>query len=254
MPSISGLVEVCEPYVREFGLFAGLRMGYQMRKASWASPLQQPVSIAVPGVRLPVWLRARTSDRRVFDQVFLSADQAFPLPESPKVIVDLGANIGLTSVLYCNAYPSARVIAVEPEQSNYGMLNRNLGPYRWVTTLPCAVWSRDSWVRIVESTADAWAFQVEACERGEDGSIEALSIPSIMERAGISHIDLLKIDIEGAEVEVLSNDTESWVHQVATIAVELHDRLRPGCSDAFVQIAANAKDRFQHGEYSVAIL
>ena len=46
-----------------------------------------------------------------------------------------------------------------------------------------------------------------------------------------AQIDVLKMDIEGAEVEVLSGDS-SWVDDVRTLIIELHDRFRPGCSEA----------------------
>jgi hypothetical protein len=51
----------------------------------------------------------------------------------------------------------------------------------------------------------------------------------IMERAGVNVIDLLKIDIEGSELELLSEDAD-WLEQVRAISIEFHDAFRPGCT------------------------
>jgi hypothetical protein len=67
---------------------------------------------------------------------------------------------------------------------------------------------------------------------GEGQRVDALTIPQIMERAGFNRISLLKIDIEGSELELFSGDT-SWIERVDAIAIELHDGWRPGCGDSF---------------------
>ncbi len=49
----------------------------------------------------------------------------------------------------------------------------------------------------------------------------------------IKQIDLLKIDIEGAELELFQSNYEQWLPRVKVVVIELHDHLRPGCSSAF---------------------
>lgn len=60
----------------------------------------------------------------------------------------------------------------------------------------------------------------------------------ILERFGISSIDILKLDIEGGEKKVLE-DSHNWVDKVRVFVAELHDRIVPGCSDVF-EIATGA--------------
>ena len=56
---------------------------------------------------------------------------------------------------------------------------------------------------------------------------------SLVDRLGVDRIDLLKLDIEGGEVDVLGR-SEPWIGQVDAVIAELHDRFRPGCTQAFV--------------------
>src|SRR6185295_3177023 len=58
-------------------------------------------------IRFPFFLRARTSDIPTFDQVFVDREYEFLAENSPDVIVDAGANIGLASIFFANRYPGA---------------------------------------------------------------------------------------------------------------------------------------------------
>ena len=53
-----------------------------------------------------------------------------------------------------------------------------------------------------------------------------------MQRLGFEKIDLLKIDIEGAELDVFSENYERWIGAFNYMIVEVHDELRAGCSRA----------------------
>ena len=71
-------------------------------------------------------LRGKSSDFRVFDEIFLKEQyNSHLLPKNPKVILDAGANIGLSSVYFANRFPNAQVFALEPENSNYELLSVN---------------------------------------------------------------------------------------------------------------------------------
>ena len=79
--------------------------------------------------RYPIRLRTKSSDINTFYQVIFNLDYDIPVSQEPNVILDLGANIGLASVYFLNKYPQSAVIAVEPEESNFNMLQLNLNGY-----------------------------------------------------------------------------------------------------------------------------
>jgi hypothetical protein len=56
---------------------------------------------------------------------------------------------------------------------------------------------------------------------------------------GVEHIDILKLDIEGAERELFNLGAEAWLGAVGQIIIELHDRFVPGCAFAFYAKIAN---------------
>ena len=69
----------------------------------------------------------------------------------PPVIIDAGANVGLSAVFYANRFPNARIIAIEPEPSNYEMLKRNVVPYSNVTPVQAALWKENGPLRLFDT-------------------------------------------------------------------------------------------------------
>ncbi len=73
--------------------------------------------------------------------------------------------------------------------------------------------------------------------------IPAISISEIMSKFGAEDIDVLKIDIEGSEIEIL-NKHHDWLDSVKTLFIELHDRFQPGCTEAL----RNALNNYTYDE------
>lgn len=190
----------------------------------------------------PLTLRLGTSDLAVYKNVLLGKDYAIDAG-NPEVIFDIGANIGMASIYYANRYPWARIFAVEPEPSNYDMLVRNVAGYENIIPLQAALWSVDGEID-VDSSFDKWACRVG--QRGVSGTpVRALTLPSLMKLFNVGYVDLLKIDIEGAEVEVF--DSCDWLDEVGTILVEPHDFFRPGCRFA-IEKAVHGCEVAEHKE------
>jgi FkbM family methyltransferase len=176
-----------------------------------------------------VTIRPGTSDLGCFDKVFIHEEYKLPFEINPRLIVDAGANIGLASLYFANEFPQAKVIAVELESSNYELLVRNCQGMANVTPLHAAVWSKETSLRIANPGAEKWGFTVESCTNGASG-VKALTIPNILAQSGHETIDILKLDVEGAELELFSDGCEEWLSRVKVIIIELHDRFRAGCS------------------------
>ena len=62
--------------------------------------------------------------------------------------------------------------------------------------------------------------------------VKAMTVDKIIEDFGIDRINILKIDIEGAEKEVFA-DSSAWIESVDALIVELHERMKPGCNRSF---------------------
>jgi FkbM family methyltransferase len=193
-------------------------------------------------VKAPVHLRVRTSDVSLYKSILLGAEYDPPVRLSPETIVDAGANCGMATLFFANKYPKARIIAVEPEPSNYSALLENTYGYPNVVPVKAALWKDDCELKIgTGSHFDKWAFQVS--DKGT--AVNGVTLPSLMRAAGIQSIDLLKIDIEGAEAELFENP--DWLGSVKAMAVEFHEGLRPGCKAKADAVCGDFKS-WQRGE------
>lgn len=205
---------------------------------------QEEVALHIPGLKEKVFLRKRTSDDAAFNQVFVELDYAAPFLKnfSPKVIVDAGAYVGYSAVYFTNKYPDAQIIAIEPEDSNFNLLEKNTQAYPNIKRVKAAIWSKKAKLQSANVNEREWGFRVQESEYSKtDHSkfIPSVTIPEIMEIYGLDSIDILKIDIEGAERELFSENCEAWITKCKVIVIELHDRFAPGCSKAFYSALSN---------------
>jgi FkbM family methyltransferase len=206
------------------------------------------VSVSIPGYKCPVHVRLRTTDVSTLSEMLNIAEYDLDLPLPPRVIVDAGANIGLTSVFYANKYPNARVIAIEPERSNYQLLEKNAADYANITCVRAALWRSDTTVTIADPGSGNWGFQmVEKAGKARSSEVEGITVDSLMVRLGIDYIDFFRVDIEGAEQEVFGN-ASPWIDRVGVIAIELHDRLKTGCSRSVYLATKDFQWEIQKGE------
>ncbi len=186
----------------------------------------------------PIRLRRGTSDIPTFHQIFTFKDYDIPLPFEPRTIIDAGANIGFASVYFTNRYPKAKIVCIEPEQSNFALLQENIRNYPNVTPIKGAISNEGGTTfNVVDSGGGNWGFMTLAESAVTKGKIvdtvTTISIGEIVEQMGFDQIDLLKIDIEGAEKELFENNYESWLPKTKCLIIELHDGMKAGCSKSF---------------------
>lgn len=201
------------------------------------------LKLTLPEVKQPVYIRPGTTDVEVLQQVLLDHEYDFDLPVRPKLIVDAGANIGLASVYFANIYPEANIIALEPDRSNFRMLEMNTAAYPQIKPMNVALWSENKKINLFHPKGGHCGFRTS-----EDNSnvfekwdeVPAVTLDALMKTLGIANIDVLKMDIEGAEREVFKNSS-AWINQVGTFMVELHENYQAGCEEAFYQAAPHAQ-------------
>lgn len=135
-----------------------------------------------------------------------------------KTLVDLGANIGFTSVYFAKRYGVRVVVAVEPDAGNARLLRRNLQQNNIAgIVLEAAVGDRDGMAFFAESR------QSNLGRVAESGiSIQMLSMNTVL--AALSNgttVDILKVDIEGGEGVLFAGDV-SWLARVGSLMIEFH--------------------------------
>lgn len=188
----------------------------------WQQSLNQPVTaFRHPVLDRPIYLRAHTSDVSVFEDVFLNHEFAIDLDPAPKVIIDAGANCGLVTLYLAWRYPEARIIAIEPSPDNVAMMRRNLAGVRGVEIVQGALWSSSTWLRIANPEAPGWSYRCEETTEDTHGAFRSVDLATLLAERALPRCDLLKLDIEGAEIELFT-DPGAWLDITRGILVELH--------------------------------
>jgi FkbM family methyltransferase len=162
----------------------------------------------------PVWLRPSTTDMDVFWDTFVW--QFHVTGSQPASVLDLGSNIGLTAAHYASLFPTARVVCVEMDRENADLCRANLEPFgSRCEVVHGAVWSSNGVVRYAGQ--DEWGFHV-----AETGTpVASYTLSSLLDKFGDA-VDLVKIDIEGAEREVFQS-SDGWHTRIRQAIVEVHE-------------------------------
>jgi len=196
-------------------------------------------NIKLTNYKYSVILRNNTTDISVFYQVFLERSYQFNIKAEPRVIIDCGANIGLSTVFFKHRYPKAKVIAIEPEISNFKMLELNTKMYNNVHCLNYGIWNKSTNLIIKDNNLGNWGFMVEEVDYKNETTIPAISIDEIIEKFNIKQIDILKNDIEGSEKELFQENFKTWLSKTKLLIIELHDGLNNGSSKSFFSAISN---------------
>lgn len=189
--------------------------------------------LSVPGVPAKIRVRANDSDLVMFEQVFVRRDYEFDLGFAPTTIVDAGANAGYASLYFHRKYPDARIIAIEPDSENCATLRLNTGSIPKIQVLNAGLWSSRQALVVVNADSPKCMISLQPAAHPGPGNIDGFGVGDILRMMDTEVIDLLKIDIEGGELELFSENFLPWITKVRVIIIELHDRMRPGCAAAF---------------------
>ena len=198
-------------------------------------------------------LRRQYADREVFRQVFVYWIYRNPVAENPPPhnVVDAGAHIGLASIYFASRFPGSRILAVEPDANNFRMLVENTRPYPNITPVHAALWYQDAPISVEGTEEESWASRVNAEGRGQ--SVRGLTLKTLLASHGMETVDLLKVDVEGAEKEIFEYDPHV-LDGVRVLYIELHDYMVPGSARAVYQLATKYNVcKYQNGELDILI-
>jgi len=190
------------------------------RRMRGFNPPAFAVSLPFAGRKWMVPLRCNECDYRVLGELFVEHPYRTGIV-GLKHILDLGANAGYSALYLAGLHPDAEIACVEPVPSNLVTLRETIRKNRLnVKVIDAAVSETDgsSPLFIMDSADSAGLSERQAVEVLE---VQTKTVDSILRELGWSRIDLLKIDIEGAE-QALFKDSPAWLDRVSHIVGELH--------------------------------
>jgi FkbM family methyltransferase len=151
-----------------------------------------------------------------YEEIFQKRHYAFSANAPVATIVDCGGNIGLSAIWFKQNYPSCQLSVFEPDPQLYEMLGRNIASagFSDVACIQAAVWVQNGVV----------PFDIRGDDRGRIAGDASGAVPAVDLAAWLPEsTDLLKLDIEGAECEVLEHLCRTGaIRRVRNLVCELH--------------------------------
>ena len=149
--------------------------------------------------------------------------------DKPNIIFDIGANIGIESIRFRRLFPFAKIISIEANKENYEILEKNLNSDKNILTLNIAVWNEKTKLKLKKfSLENSEEFSYEKFNNTkineEQEIVDADTIKNICDNLSIPDIDILKIDVEGAENFIFDNSSDLWISKVKVIIIECPDK------------------------------
>lgn len=155
-----------------------------------------------------------------YNYIFDDEIYDFDVSKSDPVILDGGANVGLAIFYWKQRYPDAQITAFEPDPEIFDILRWNCQSHGYsdVELIQKGLWKRETEMHFASDSADAGHFtEVGQFEDKKDEPISTIRLRPFLNEP----IDLLKLDIEGSEVEVIL-DCEGALNNVKRLFVEYH--------------------------------
>ena len=162
-----------------------------------------------------------------------------------RTVVDCGAHVGVFAA-WCAARGAARVLAIEPQPQNRAILNRNVTQFPAVQVVPYAIGAAEGETRIVwvSGGAHTVAFN-QPNSMNPVWPVRQTTLPRLLTDYSVARVDLLKLDMEGAEAETLLACGPDVLGCIDRIAMETHGtKTHPWCVRDPREVVAHLSPQF----------
>lgn len=189
----------------------GRRIAFLLRRIAIIRLRDQPIDVVRFGARMRLLPYNNTCEKRVLftPSFFDPQERAFLSSELPTdgIFIDVGANIGAYSLFVLCAVSGAKIIAIEAQPDTYNRLTYNISQngISNIKAINCAIANRNGEILFFINDKNSGESSIKVCDGGSLRSIKvpAVTLQKIVSDEGISRIDAIKLDIEGAEDIVL---------------------------------------------------
>jgi FkbM family methyltransferase len=277
LPSMNRHSERLIKSIRTFGVRNGIAVFWPYLThrliAAWR---WRPRTLSIRGIAAPLSLRPGVSDWIVLERIFM--DQEYHPVSAPHeaairavyetlvaqrkipLIIDCGANIGMSAIWFAREFPRATVLAIEPEPGNFAILRDNAARFPGIVPIQAAISDRVGRVTLTTSDQVPWAWRTRETAAAADaamnapeavaGEVETVTIPDLIARQQDQGLLIVKVDIEGAETSLLRSNT-GWLAETPLVIFEMHDWMSAWCGSGhafFSKLTLQCRDYLIRGE------
>jgi FkbM family methyltransferase len=187
-------------------------------RVPWLRDRWQRVRLREPRQDL-TWTVGPASDFDVLNEVLVLGEYDDLRLESPRVIFDIGSHIGVSILRLRDSYPESRIYGFEPDPATFLRLAENVAQLADVTVLPWAIGECDGRITFFPRR-QSWLSSLSSEGSRKSVNVESVTLDRALERLGVTNLDLIKIDVEGAEAAILRGFR--GLPRVRMIVGELH--------------------------------
>ncbi|OIR05731.1 2-O-methyltransferase NoeI [mine drainage metagenome] len=157
-----------------------------------------------------------------YREIFEKEIYRFNSNKTSPLIIDCGANIGLSVLYFKNIFPNAKVICFEPDNNNFRLLEKNIADNNLndIGIRKEAVWIQNGFISFESKGSEASKIN----ESGEDSLSQIPCIDFMEVLKNHAEIDFLKMDIEGAEHSVIKH-CSAHLHKIKNMFIEYHGKV-----------------------------
>ena len=179
-----------------------------------------------------VFYRSGTADPFVLNQILFrsgkKAEYYVPPALKPKIILDIGSNIGASILYFHEQFPEARIFGFEPHPDTFRILQKNIAHLPGVSVFNSGLGATNQRIAVRADRVNFGAFNTrgEFKDRGHPATpveCEVRRFDDVLRELGIAQVDLIKIDCEGAEADVFSTLPDAILNGCQWIVGEFHD-------------------------------
>jgi len=179
-----------------------------------------------------IYYRTSSSDMMLIYEILLKSkykrEYYFPEELKPKVIFDIGGNIGITSVYLASLFPEAQIYTFEPLKENFEILKKNTSQFNNIEVFNFGLGAKNGSFKLYLSDDEenyggvSFYSEVEGNMSEPYTECEVKNVNDVIQEIGVTSVDLIKIDTEGAEYDILTNMKDEFLNKTSWITGELH--------------------------------
>ena len=146
--------------------------------------------------------------------------------EAVRVVLDIGANVGVTALYFSQVFPNAAVYAFEPAPDNFAVLAKNVANCARIRAFNFALGAQDATLELYASdnpvNFGGYSLHATGSDTSKRVSIPVRNVAGVLSELSLTSIDVVKVDTEGAEWDILTAFPEAVLASAKYVTGELH--------------------------------